>query len=347
MSVDFTSAAWLIACRVKALAMAQGVLIAMLGFACAVPAQAHESRPAYLQLTISEPDGVRLLFKVPALGNLRLGLYPRLPDNCDRLGDPLTTLENNAFTERAQYRCKGGLWGKSVGMDGLSSTLTDVLVRVERADGSTQLTRMTPAAPVITVEASTGLLTTAGTYLAIGVEHILSGIDHLLFVLVLLLLVKGTRKLIWTITAFTAAHSMTLAAATLGVVTVPQAPIEAVITLSIVFVASEIIHTRRGGSGLVQQEPWIIAFAFGLLHGFGFAGALVEVGLPEQSLPLALLFFNLGVEIGQLLFILAALSLIGLGRRFIQRQPVWLPLATTYSIGIVAAFWTIERVFNF
>jgi hydrogenase/urease accessory protein HupE len=322
-------------------------LPALLWFACVATLQAHESRPAYLQLTIAEPDGVRLLFKVPALGDRRLGLYPRLPENCNRLGDPLSTLENNAYTERAQYRCEGGLTGKAVSMDGLSSTLTDVLVRVERADGSTQVTRMTPAEPVITVEASTGLLSTAGTYLAIGVEHILSGIDHLLFVLALLLLVKGTRKLIWTITAFTAAHSLTLAAATLGWVTVPQVPIEAVITLSIVFVASEIIHARRGRPGLAQQKPWIIAFAFGLLHGFGFAGALLEVGLPEPSVPLALLFFNIGVEIGQLLFILVALTLIRLGHRFIRHPPPWLPSATAYSIGIVAAFWTIERVFNF
>ena len=326
---------------------ASWVMIALLGIVCVFPVQAHESRPAYLQLTISEPDGVGLLFKVPALGDRRLGLYPRLPDNCDRLGAPLSTLENNAYTERAQYRCKGGLTGKSVSMDGLSSTLTDVLVRVERADGSTQVTRMTPAKPAITIEASAGLLETAETYLAIGVEHILSGIDHLLFVLALLLLVKGTRKLIWTITAFTAAHSLTLAAATLGVVTVPQAPIEAVITLSIMFVASEIIHARRGRPGLAQNKPWIIAFVFGLLHGLGFAGALIEVGLPEQSLPLALLFFNIGVEIGQLLFIVAALSLIALVRRFIHRPPVWFPPATAYSIGIVAAFWTIERVFNF
>jgi hypothetical protein len=153
--------------------------------------------------------------------------------------------------------------------------------------------------------------------------------------------------LIWTITAFTAAHSLTLAAATLGFVRFPQAPVEAVIALSIVFVASEIIHVSQGRPGLTQRRPWIVAFIFGLLHGFGFAGALNEIGLPEQSIPLALLLFNVGVELGQLGFIAAVLLLSSILRKYIVRLPGWANQAPAYLIGTVAVYWTIERTVGF
>lgn len=307
----------------------------------------HEARPGYLQLSLGEAEDVFLMFKVPAIGDMRFGLYPNMPAECAPQDDPSRYIIDDAYTERATYRCSGGLTGKTVSIDGLSRTLTDVLVRVERSDGSTQIVKLTPSSPSFVVEESPGMLGTATTYLVIGIEHILLGIDHLLFVLALLVLVDGLRKLVWTITAFTVAHSITLAAATLGLVRFPQSPVEAIIALSIVFVASEIIHAASGRPGLTQRKPWLVALTFGLLHGFGFAGALSEVGLPEQAVPLALLFFNLGVEVGQLAFVAAVMLLTAAGRRVLQPVPKWMPVAVAYAIGIPAAFWTVERVAGF
>ena len=191
---------------------------------------------------------------------------------------------------------------------GLAATRIDVLVRLARSDGTTQLGRVLVLDPQFVFSASPGAMEVARTYTVLGIEHILSGVDHLLFVLALVMLVRGTRRLVATITAFTLAHSLTLAAASLGFVSVPGPPVEATIALSIMFVAAEIVRARQGRPGLTQRYPWLVAFSFGLLHGLGFAGALAEVGLPPLSIPLALLFFNVGVEIGQLLFVAAVLG---------------------------------------
>jgi hydrogenase/urease accessory protein HupE len=318
-------------------------------FCCvfATSVDADESRPAHLQLTLTDSDNVSMVFKVPALGDRRLGLYPKFPANCEAVFPPSARIVDNAYTERATFRCAGGLVGETIFIDGLSSTFTEVLARVIRPDGATQVARLTPSKPSFVVEATPDALTVVSSYLQFGFAHILSGFDHLLFVLALLILVPGTRTLIWTITAFTVAHSLTLAAATLGFVEFPQPPVEAVIALSIVFVASEIIHVSQGRPGLTQRRPWIVAFTFGLLHGFGFAGALTEAGLPEQSIPLALLFFNVGVELGQLVFVAAVLVLIGIAKRVLSEPPKWMPAASAYAIGIVASYWTIERVLSF
>lgn len=308
---------------------------------------AHESRPGYLQLTLTGDDSVSLLLKVPARGDARLGLYPSLPKNCDAVAPSTSYILDNAFTERATFRCSGGLFGKTVSIDGLSTTLTDVLVRVERQDGTAQIARLTPSKTQFVVEEAPGAFSIARTYLVLGVNHILRGIDHLLFVLALLILVKGTRRLVWTITAFTAAHSLTLAMATIGLIGISQAPVEAVIALSIVFVASEIVHVSLGRPGLTQRRPWIVAFVFGLLHGFGFAGALNEIGLPEQSIPLALLLFNVGVELGQLGFIAVVSLAYVILRRYISTHRQWQNQLAGYAIGSVAAYWTIERTVGF
>lgn len=310
-------------------------------------ANAHEARPGYLQLTFEDAESVDLLLKIPAIGQMRLGLYPNLPANCTTVADPNRYIVDNAYTEKASFRCAGGLVGETVSIDGLSTTLTDVLARVEHTGGTTQVARLTPAAPSFVVEEVPGSLAIAGTYLVLGVNHILLGIDHLLFVLALLILVNGLRKLVWTITAFTAAHSLTLAAAALGFVQVPQSPVEAVIALSIVFVASEIVHASRGRPGLTREWPWIVAFVFGLLHGFGFAGALNEIGLPQQSIPLALLLFNVGVELGQLGFIGAVLLLHAVFKRYTAGASQWARQLPAYLIGSVAAYWTIERTIGF
>lgn len=321
------------------------LIVAGCGFASGV--LADESRPAFLQLTVEESEQVTTVFKVPAIGDRRFGLYPSLPENCVAIDSPVAFFADNAYTERASFRCDGGLTGETVGIDGLASTMTDVLARVERPDGTTQVARLTPSSPTFVVAATPDMVTVASTYLKFGFAHILSGNDHLLFVLALLILVTSTRTLIWTITAFTVAHSITLAAAALGFVEFPQAPVEAVIALSIVFVASEIIHASYGRPGLTQRRPWVIAFTFGLLHGFGFAGALTEVGLPEHAVPLALLFFNVGVELGQLTFVGAILIVIALGKYLLRSPPAWIPTASAYTIGIIASFWTIERVISF
>lgn len=309
--------------------------------------EAHEVRPGYLALQQTGEDRFEVLWKVPARGELRLGLHARLPDHCSDLVPRVVYRGGGAFTERWSVVCPGGLTGRTIAIDGLSTTLTDVLVRIDRVDGTAQVTRLSPTEPSWVVEAEPSALQVAGTYLTLGVEHIALGIDHLLFVLALLMLVEGRRRLVGTITAFTVAHSVTLAAATLGFVRVPQAPVEAIIALSIVFVAGEIVHARQGRPGLTRRRPWVVAFVFGLLHGLGFAGALTEIGLPVQAVPLALLFFNVGVELGQLLFVGACLIVFALARRTAVRPPVWAWRLPAYGIGSVATFWMIERVLRF
>ncbi len=315
--------------------------------ATALPANGHEVRPGYLEMSQTGADSFDVLWKVPGRGDLRLSIHARLPENCAPLSAVVSSQGGGAYTDRWAVTCPGGLSGGTIRIDGLVGTITDVLVRIERMDGTTRVARLTPSEPSFTVEASPGWQQMAGTYLGLGVEHILLGIDHLLFVLALLLLVKGWRRLVATVTAFTVAHSVTLAAATLGYVHVPQRPVEAVIALSIVFVATELVRLRSGQATLAQRLPWVIAFTFGLLHGFGFAGALSEIGLPEQAIPLALLFFNVGVELGQLLFIAGVVLLGVIAKRVVSTVPDWAPRLAAYAIGSVAAFWTIERVAGF
>jgi hydrogenase/urease accessory protein HupE len=247
-----------------------------------------------------------------------------------------------------------GLAGERIEFPGLQLTITDALVRYEFLDGTKGTALVHPSRPWTVLAAASTRWNVARTYSWLGLEHIWGGVDHLLFVLALLLLVRGWQRVVATITAFTVAHSLTLAAATLGLVHVPQKPVEATIALSIVFVAAEIVHGRQGKPGWAARWPWLIAFAFGLLHGFGFAGALNEVGLPQNAIPVALLFFNLGVEAGQLLFVAAALLVVALARKglgarhpgFDARFP-WAWGVPPYAIGGVAAFWLIQRLAAF
>jgi hydrogenase/urease accessory protein HupE len=225
--------------------------------------------------------------------------------------------------------------------------MTDVLVRLERLDGATQVTRLTPSDPSFVVAAPAGAMGVARTYTVLGVEHILSGIDHLLFVLALLIITRGGWKMVKTVTAFTVSHSITLTLATLGYVHLPPPPVESIIALSIVFVAAEIIRSRAGKPGLTERAPWLVAFAFGLMHGLGFAGALSEVGLPDRHIPTALLFFSVGVEAGHFLFIGIVLSLIALVRQVKMPAPHWAKLVPPYAIGSLAMFWVIQRVVAF
>jgi hydrogenase/urease accessory protein HupE len=314
----------------------------------ALPAVAHESRPALLQLTETQPGRYEVLWKRPQRGDLTLGLQAAWPADCGDLAPAASQIVPGAMIERRLVECgESGLIGRRIGIDGLVSTSTDVLVRIEFLDGRVQTNLLKPASPWLDVRGPRPAMAIAAEYFVMGVEHILLGIDHLLFVLGLVLIVQSAWLLVQTITAFTLAHSITLAVATLGFVHAPQPPVEAVIALSILFLASELARRRRGESGLTARYPWLVAFSFGLLHGFGFAGALAEVGLPETDILLALLVFNLGVEAGQLLFVAGVLALLWLGRRMVVSAPRWLQDAPAYAIGSLAAFWLIQRVAAF
>jgi hydrogenase/urease accessory protein HupE len=324
----------------------------MLLLAAVAPTRADEFKPGYLQLTQVDRETYDVLWKIPAIDeSTTLKVQPQFPGGTEMVTPVRSTFSRGLTVQRWRIRVPQGLDGKPIVFSQLSETRIDVLARLVRLDGTVQLERILPVHPSFVGRASPGRLEVVRTYTVLGIEHILSGFDHLLFVLALMLLVTGTRRLLVTITAFTAAHSLTLAGATLGWVQVPGPPVDASIALSIMFVASEIVHARQGRRSVTQQYPWVVAFTFGLLHGFGFAGALAEVGLPQSSIPIALLFFNVGVEIGQVLFVAAVLAAMAVGRRAVQRlplpQPTWAWRLAPYAIGALASFWVIERVAAF
>ena len=249
-------------------------------------ALSDELRPGYLELRQTTLDTYNLLFKVPARGDeLRLGIYLKLPEGTHDIETPRSTFSGGAYIERRSIRREGGLTGHTITIDGLTITFTDVLVRIEALGGAAQTVRLSPTQTAFVVQAIPGQTEVAATYLHLGIEHILLGFDHLLFVLALVILVRDWRRVALTVTAFTAAHSLTLAAATLGFVNVPGPPVEAAIALSIVLVAVEIVNARQGTPSLTARRPWLVAFGFGLLHGFGFAGALAEVRITATRNP--------------------------------------------------------------
>lgn len=333
------------------------LLLLILAAITATPAAlAHEIRPAYLQVREVEPNVYDFLWKTPARGEMRLALNIIQPKECVDASEPRVTPVDGAVIQRWRATCEGGLVGKTIAVENLSQTLTDTILRFEPLDGAPKTFRITPDDPTITIPDRQPWTDVAATYFWLGVEHILLGFDHLMFVLALLLLVRDVKRLTGAITAFTIAHSLTLAGTTFGWVKLASGPVEATIALSIMFVAVEIMRVRAGRQSLTANLPWLASFAFGLLHGFGFAGALREIGMPEDAAPLALLFFNLGVEAGQLAFIAAVLAVMFLWRRF---APAGLNTpqvaaygwrAPVYLIGVTAAYWFIERtagVFGF
>lgn len=308
------------------------------------PARAHELRPAYLDMRETAAGQFAVVWKVPALGDMRLALYVRLPEACKSNEEPVGSIEAGAHFERWSVACPEGIKGQQISIDGLRSTLTDVLARIAYQDGSTQVARITPETPHFIASGVQSGFEVAQTYFLLGVDHILTGLDHLLFVFALILLIRDRWILVKTITAFTVAHSFTLAGAALGYLSLPQAPVEATVALSITFVARELAMAQPGERRLSESYPWVVAFAFGLLHGFGFAGALKEIGLPQTDIPLALLTFNLGVEAGQLMFVAAVL---------LGFKAIWalydFPIATgrvaaAYAIGTISTVWLISRV---
>ena len=315
---------------------------ALLAALAAAPAGAHELRPGYLEVRQTGTERYRVLWKVPARGELRMGIDPVFPASCRIEGERVRQVVPGAFLDRMSMACDGELSGHTIAVAGLDATLTDVLVRIELADGRAISDILRPSRPGFTVPVvgAAGAL----TYLRLGIEHILLGVDHLLFVLGLMLLVSGRRLLLKTITAFTVGHSLSLAVATLGVVSVPTAPLNAAIALSIVFLAAEIVRAGRGERHLTARLPWIVAGAFGLLHGLGFATALTALGLPASAVPIALLLFNLGVEIGQVGFVALVLALLASWRVLEIRWPPWAELLPVYAMGIMAAAWFAERL---
>jgi hydrogenase/urease accessory protein HupE len=325
-----------------------GVLLAVL--AGTRPAAAHEIRPAYLEITETEVGRYALLWRTPVLSGMRLPVRLELPDGVRDVRQPLVQELSDSLIERRTIEAGGGgLAGQRIAFVGLQGTITDVLVRVALLDGTGATTLVRPSQPWIEITGAMATLAVARTYWLHGVEHILLGFDHLLFVLALVLIVRSRRVLVATITAFTVAHSITLAAAALGIVHVPGPPVEAAIALSILLLAVEIIRTDRGELGLSRQWPWVVAFAFGLLHGFGFASALADLGLPSGDVPLALFAFNVGVECGQLAFVAGVFALSSVARQVrhgagLKRRAL---RATPYAIGALASFWLFERIANF
>jgi hydrogenase/urease accessory protein HupE len=316
--------------------------------ALAVNADAHRLQPAYLEVNEQSAGKFSILWKKPFVAGRPMNISPKLPAGCSNITEPAVQTLASGAVERWLVDCgEGGITNETIVIAGLSSTQTDTLLRVQLIDGSMHTTVLRPDSPSFFIPDKASKTKGAGSYLLLGIEHILGGFDHLLFVLGLLLIVRSTTLLIKTITAFTLAHSVTLAMATLGFVHVPQAPVEAVIALSIIFLATELSKQHRGEIGLTTKAPWLVALCFGLLHGFGFAGALTEVGLPQTDIPLALLFFNVGVEVGQLMFVSGVLVVIWMINKLKLQWPVWVEHAPAYAIGSLAAFWFIQRTVSF
>lgn len=331
-------------------------LLVLFGLLFGLPAQAaaHALDPGFLDLKALGADLWRVTWKVPTAGTGPLPISVLLPENCTPRQSEGLQFNGEAFVASWTATCAGGLQGGEIRIEGLERTATDVLVRYELAPGKAESQRLTAATTAFAVPAPLGWSGVLATYFALGVDHILTGIDHLLFVFALILLVRDTRQLIGAVTAFTVAHSLSLGAATLGWIVVPAPPVEAVVALSIMFLAAELARPAGRALRLTERYPWVVAFAFGLLHGLGFARALLEVGLPEGEVPLALLAFNLGVEAGQLMFIALVLVAGALLARLYPRLvgSVTRPGATglrvtSYLMGGIAAAWFVARVAAF
>lgn len=309
---------------------------------------AHELQPSSLELRQLTPERYEVIWRAPIYYKKPHPARLQLPEQWQTVGEPtVKQLPDSALHRRVVSVPNGAIDGGVIRFIGLEATITDVFVRFIWLDGTQTTAIARPSQPSVEIIAQRSAWQVASDYTVLGVDHILSGFDHLTFVLALLLIVSGARRLLITVTSFTLAHSITLAAATLGVMWVPGPPVEATIALSILFLASELVKVNRGQPSLTAEYPWIVAFVFGLLHGFGFAGALSDVGLPPNEVPLALLMFNVGVELGQLLFIAAVLALLAVVRKVRSDWPNWAQQVPAYSIGSIAAFWFIERVSGF
>jgi hypothetical protein len=312
--------------------------------AAADPLRAHELQPGFLELRETAAGRYDVLWKLPAVGAAQMPIAPVFPEICRLLGEARTERSGTAWVSTARIGCERSLAGQTIAIDGLEAFSTDVLVRVQHADGDVETQVLKAVAPSVTLRSATGSRRGVGAYVILGIEHIALGVDHLLFVLGLLFIVRDRWILMKTITAFTVAHSLTLAAATFKAITVLAAPLNAAIALSILFLGPEIVRVWRGETSFTIRHPWVVAFAFGLLHGLGFASGLASLGLPRAEVPLALLLFNVGVEIGQLVFV-AAVILIERAFRVLEVQwPRPAERLPGYLVGTLGAYWTLSTV---
>jgi hydrogenase/urease accessory protein HupE len=309
----------------------------------ATPARAHEARPGFLELRETAPETYALLWKRPIGGEVEIRIAPVVPEGCRLATRDRQQLTPGAVIVRGTLTCQAGLAGKTIVVAGLEATVTDVLVRLHHADGRLESHLLRPATPTVVLGGATSATERALGYVQLGVQHILLGVDHLLFVLGLLLLVSDRWMLVKTVSSFTVAHSLTLAIATLGRASAPLPPLNAAIALSILFLGPEIVRTWRGETSFTIRHPWVVAFAFGLLHGFGFASGLAAMGLPRGEVPLALLLFNVGVELGQVAFVLLVILLERAFRVLEVRWPRLVRRMPGYAVGALGACWTIQR----
>lgn len=319
------------------------ILLALCLSIVALPAQADELRPGYLEFTQLNQTEWKLVWKAPVIGGLATRSRPAFPPFCTQSA-PQARVEGLVLIAESRLSCSRELAGSQVGLSGMDATFTDALLRVAPLSRPVQAARLTQNQAMVEVATVPDSWEVARSYFVLGVIHILEGYDHLLFVIALVLLIRQPMMVVKAATAFTLAHSITLVGSTLGLVGLAQAPVEALIALSIVFLAVEIVKRDPDHPNLAERAPWIVAFLFGLIHGFGFAGALREIGLPESDVPTALLTFNLGVEAGQLVIIAAVLAALELLRRFAPKALDPATLTATYAIGITSSFWFIERL---
>jgi hypothetical protein len=316
--------------------------VLLLPTACAL---GHEARPASLEITEIAPGRYDVLWRTPRLAGLPLPVMLKLPDGVRTVTDPVVReLSDSRLERRLIETGEAGLAGRRIDIVGLQATITDVLVRVSLRDGTRTITLVHPAQPWIEIARPRGWAAVAAGYVVAGIHHIMLGVDHLLFVLGLLLIVRDRWSLVKTVSAFTVAHSITLALATLGYATAPAPPLNAAIALSIFFLGPEIVRAWRGETSFTLRHPWVVAFGFGLLHGFGFASGLTAMGLPRAEIPLALLTFNLGVEVGQLLFVAVIVLLERAFRVLEVRWPRAIEMLPAYAVGSLGAYWTVQRV---
>lgn len=323
----------------------------MLALVVLVPGQgrAHPLEPGYLELHPLGGSDWRITWRRPEVQGSPMAMDAVLPRGCHPRQGPEPVFDGRAFATTWLASCEHGLSGGTILIDGLENTQTDVLVRyTHQPGGAPQVRRLTGDVPAFVVPAPQGAGAVFASYLRYGIDHILHGTDHLLFVFALVLLIRRPRQLVIAITAFTIAHSFSLGMATLGWIAVPAPPVEAVVALSIVMLAAELARPAAQRQQWTERFAWVVPFGFGFLHGLAFADALLEMGLPQGDVPLALFAFNLGVEAGQLLFIggvLAAGFLLGrLGRGAVTAHEHRLRLATAYAIGTLASFWMFERI---
>lgn len=303
---------------------------------------AHEVRPSYLELIQKSENTYNVLWKVPAKGNLHLALYLQFADDVKNMSEPVEYFSDGAYIKRWDIYHPSALINTKIKIQGLQFTFTEALVRIEHLDGSVQISRLMPEQPTVLIEASPTSLQVAKTYTGLGIKHILIGIDHLLFLVCLILIAGTPKRILITVTGFTLAHSLTLALSSLNFVTLRVGPVEAVIALSIVFLATEIVKGKR--DSLTWKYPISVSSSFGLLHGFGFSAVLKEIGLPETELVTGLLFFNVGVEIGQLIFIGMVLFVFSLAQKTTLSWPQHSMKITGYAVGSVSVFWLIQRL---